>query len=86
MLTKRFLERPRLQKLVSGLTSLVKRDDESLIENITRAEELQYNLNQVNDGLSEKIITSTLLKCLLNEFNNLSHLLSTVVRISHLMS
>ena len=55
-LTKRFLsfERPRLQKLVSELTSLVKRDDESLIEYITRAEELQYNLNQVNEGLSEK--------------------------------
>ena len=72
VLTKRFrsFERPRLQKLVSKLTSLVKRDDESLIEYITRAEELQYNLNQVNEGLSEKMFTSILLKGLPNEFDN----------------
>ena len=49
VLTKRFrsFERPRLQKLVSELTILVKRDDEILIEHITREEELQYNLNKV---------------------------------------
>ena len=56
-LTKRFrsFERPRLQKLVSEHTSLVKKDDESLIEYITRAEEIQYSLNQFNEGLSEKM-------------------------------
>ena len=56
VLTKRLLsfERPRLQKLVSERTSLVKRDDESLIGHITRAEDLQCKLNQVNEGLSEK--------------------------------
>ena len=72
VLIKRFrsFERPRLQKLVSELTSLVKRDNESLIEYITRAEELQYNLNQVNEGLSEKMFTSFLLKGLPNEFDN----------------
>ena len=72
VLTKRFrsFERPRLQKLVSELTSLVKRDDESLIEYITRAEELQFNLNQVNEGLSEKMFTSILLKGLPNEIDN----------------
>ena len=58
------------KKLVSELTSLVERDDESLIEYITRAEELQYNLNQVNGGLSEKVFTSILLKGLPNEFDN----------------
>ena len=72
VLTKRFrsFERPRLQKLVSELTRLIKRDDESLIEYITRAEELQYNLNQVNEGLSEKMINSILLKGLPNKFDN----------------
>ena len=72
VLTKRFrsFERPRLQKLVSELSSLVKRDDESLIEYITTSEELQFNLNQVNEGLSEKMFTSILLKALPNEFDN----------------
>ena len=72
VLTKRFrsFERPRLQQLVSELTNLGKRDDESLIEYITRAEELQYNLNQVNEGLSAKMFTSILLKGLPNEFDN----------------
>ena len=72
VLTKRFrsIERPRLQNLVSELTSLVKRDDESLIECITRAEEPQYNLNQFNEGLSKKMFTSILLKGLPNEFDN----------------
>ena len=72
VLTKRFrsFERPRLQKLVSELTSLVKRDNENLIDYITRAEELQYNLNQVNEALSEKMFTSILLKGLPNEFDN----------------
>ena len=71
-LTERFrsFERPRLQKLVSELTSLFKRDDESLIDYITRAEELQYNLNQFNEGLSEKLFKSILLKGLPNEFDN----------------
>ena len=72
MLTKRFrsFERTRLQELVSELTSLVKRDDETLIEYITRAEELQYNLNQVNEALKEKMFTSTLLKGLPKYFDN----------------
>ena len=71
VLTKRFhsFERTRLQKLVRELTSLVKRDDERLIEYITRAEELQYNLNQVNEGLSEKMFATILLKGLPNEFD-----------------
>ena len=71
VLTKRFrsFERPRLQKLVSKLTSLVQRDDDNLIEYITRAEELQFNLNQVSEGLSEKVFTSILLKGLPNEFD-----------------
>ena len=56
MLTKRFrsFERPRLQRLVSELTSPIKRDNEKLIEYITRAEKLQYNSNKVNEGLCEK--------------------------------
>ena len=72
VLTKRFrsFERSRLQKLVSELTRLVKRDVESLIEYITRAEELQYNFNQVNEDLSEKMLTSILLKVRPNEFDN----------------
>ena len=43
VLTKRFrsFERPRLQKLVSELTSLVKRDDESLI---ISQEQRNYNI------------------------------------------
>ena len=56
VLTNRLLsfERTRLQKLVRERTSLVKNDEESLFVFITRADELQCNLNQVNEGLSEK--------------------------------
>ena len=71
VLTKRFrsFERPRLQKLVSEHTSLVEKDNKNLIEDITRAEELQNNLKQVNEGLSDKMVTSILLKGLPNEFD-----------------
>ena len=78
VLTKRFrsFERPRFQKLVSEITSLVKRDDEILIEYITRAEELQFNLNQVNEGLSGKMFTSILMKGLPIEFDNFVRLVN----------
>ena len=56
VLRKKFksFERPRLQKLISELTNLKKKSNETVIDYLTRAEEIQYNLEQVNEGVSEK--------------------------------
>ena len=42
--------------------------NESVVDYITRAEELQYNLD-VDEGLSEKMFVSIILKGLPKEFN-----------------
>ena len=57
VLRKKFksFERPRLQKLISELTNLKKKSNETVIDYLNRAEEIQYNLEQeVNEGVSEK--------------------------------
>ena len=71
ILCKRFksAERPRLQQLISDLTSIRMKTNESVVDYITRAEELQYNLNEVDEGLSEKMFVSIILKGLPKEFN-----------------
>ena len=58
VLRKRFksFERPRLQKLISELTTLKKNSNETVIDYLIRAEEIQYNLEQVNEGVSEKML------------------------------
>ena len=43
--------------------------NESVVAYITRAEKLQYNLDEVEEGLSEKMFVSIILKGLPKEFN-----------------
>ena len=71
ILCKKFksAERPRLQQLISDLTSIRLKANEGIVEYITRAEELQYNLDEVDEGLSEKMFVSIILKGLPKEFN-----------------
>ena len=60
VLCKRFksAERPKLQQFISDLTSIRLKAYESVVDYISRAEELQYNLDEVDKGLSEKIFVS----------------------------
>ena len=71
ILCKRFksAERPRLQQLISDLTSIRMKANETVVDYITRAEELQYNLDEVDEGLSEEMSVSIILKGLPKEFN-----------------
>ena len=48
--------------------------NESVVDYITRAEELQYNLDEVDEGLSEKMFVSIILKGLPKAFNTFSTL------------
>ena len=61
-------ERPRLHQRIEKLTSLRKDRKETIVDYITRAEDLQYNLSQVDEALSERIIIKILLKGLPKEF------------------
>ena len=64
----RSFERPRLQQLIEKLTSLRKDQNETIVDYITRAEDLQYNLSQVDEALSEQMFISILLKGLPKDF------------------
>ena len=55
-------ERPRLQQLDSDLTWVRIKADESVVEYITRAEELQNNLNELDEGLSGRCLCQSFLK------------------------
>ena len=70
-LCKRFksAERPKLQQLISDLTTIRMKAYESVVDYITRAEELQYNLDEIDEGLNEKMFVSIILKGLPKEFN-----------------
>ena len=72
VLCKRFksFERPRLQKLISDLTNLRKYSNESIVDYITRAEDMQLNLSEVDESISEKLFVSILLKGLPREFES----------------
>ena len=74
VLRKRFksFERPRLQKLISELTTLKKNSNETVIDYLTRAEEIQYNLEQVNEEVSDKMLISIFLKGLPKQFKTFS--------------
>ena len=64
----RSYERPRLQHLIKKLTSHRKESSETVIEYITRAEDLQYNLKQIGEAVSEQMFISILLKGLPKEY------------------
>ena len=49
-------KRPRLPKLIEKLTSLRRKDrNETIVDYITRAEDLLYNLSQVEEALCEQM-------------------------------
>ena len=51
---------------------------ETVIDYLTRAEEIQYNLKQVNEGVSEKMLISIILKGLPKQFE----IFSTIAKFS----
>ena len=76
VLCKRFksFERPQLHKLIAQLTSLRKTSSESIVDYLTRADDMQYNLTLVNEGISEKMFVSIILKGLPKEYENFATL------------
>ena len=71
MLCKRFksFERPQLHKLIlTELTSLKKNSNESIVDYLTRAEDMNYNLTLVNESVSEKMFISINMKGLPKEY------------------
>ena len=77
VLCKRFksFERPQLHKLIAQLTSLRKTSSESIEDYLTRADDMQNNLTLVNEGISEKMFVSIILKGLPKEYENFAILL-----------
>ena len=67
-------ERPRLQKVISDLTNLRKYSNESIVDCITRAEDMQLNISGVDESISEKMVVSILLKGLPREFESFCNL------------
>ena len=63
-------ETQRLQKLISDLTNLRKYNNESIVDYITRAEDMQSNLSEVDESITEKMFVSILLEGLPREFES----------------
>ena len=63
-------ERPRLQQLNEKLTKLKIIANESVFDYITRFEELQSNLREVDEQVSEPMLISTILTVLTKDFGN----------------
>ena len=57
-----------MQYLIEKLTSLRKEPSETVVDYITRAEDFQYNLQQIGEGVSEQMLISVLLKGLTREY------------------
>ena len=76
VLRKRFksFEKPRLQKLICELTTSKNNSNKTVIDDLTRAEETQYNFEQVNEGVSEKMLISITLKGLPQKFETFSNI------------
>ena len=55
--------------MISDLTSIRMKGNESEVDYIPRGEELQYNLDAAGEDLSEKMFVSIILEGLLKEFN-----------------
>ena len=63
-------ERPQLHKLMAQLTSLRKTSSKIIVDYLTRADDMQYNLTLVNEGISEKMFDSIILKGPPKEYDN----------------
>ena len=55
--------------MISDLISIRMKANDSVDDYITRAEELQYDLDEVDEGSIEKMFVSIILKGLPKEFN-----------------
>ena len=64
-------ERPRLQQLIEKLTNLKMVAKESVIDYITRAEELQSNLREIDDQVSEPMLISIIWIGLTDDFDTI---------------
>ena len=56
------LERSQLHKLIAQLTSDKKTSSESIVDYLKRAQNMQYNLTLVREGISEKKFVSLILR------------------------
>ena len=65
----RSFERPRLQCLTEKLTSSRKEYSETVGEYVARAEEYQYELTQVGEEVTERMLISLLMEGLPKEFD-----------------
>ena len=76
MLCKRFRSfcRPQLNKFISELTSLKKNSNESIVDYLTRADDINYNLTLVNEGVSEKLFISIIMEGLPREYESFTTL------------
>ena len=63
-------ERPRLQQLIEELTNLKMIANESVIDYIARAEELQSNLREFDEQVSEPMLITIILNGLTDDFDN----------------
>ena len=71
-------ERPQLYKLISELTSLKKSLNESRVDYLTRADDMNYNLTLGNEGKSEKMFISIIVNGLPKEYESFT----TLVKLS----
>jgi len=65
-------ERPRVHQLLHSLTNLRLKSTESVNDYLTRAEDLQLDLANVNESVSEQMLCSVVLKGLPKEYDNFS--------------
>ena len=63
-------ERPRIHKLLSSLTNLKLDVNESIRDYLVRAEELQLNLTDVGENVSDHMLCSVVLKGLPQTFSH----------------
>ena len=76
VLCKRFksFKRRQLHKLIAQLTRLRKTSTESIVNYLTRANHMQYNLTLLNEGFIEKMLGSTILKGFPKEYEKIATL------------
>ena len=71
-------ERPHVQRMLNEISNLKLEASESIKDYILRSENLQMNLQEAGEGISEKMMIAMLLKGLPKEFDNFT----TVVNFS----
>ena len=78
ILCKKFkcFERPHLHKLVSELTSPMKNLNESVVDYLTIADDMNYKMTLLNEGVSEKMFISITMKGLTKEYKSFTTLVT----------